>query len=148
MRIYFEDLVDTVMRERLAGKSFLQISKKVSIPDPYFIQLIYTWKNMQEPVSWKRQHLDLELSRAEALHSAYWLDALSGDRKAASILIKANNSRMALVDKLADFPAGKTEELRGMLIKNAEEVKKIKTMLKSQIEKYNELLKDFHFPSH
>ncbi len=148
MRIYFEDLVDIVMKERLAGKSFLEISKKCLIPDPQFIKLVYTWKTLQEPISWKREHLDMELARAEALHSTYWLDAASGDWKAASILLKANNLRMALIEKLADFPKGKIDELSGMMIESEEELKKIETHLRSQIERYNELIKDIHYPSH
>jgi hypothetical protein len=148
MRIYFENLVDLVMKERLAGKSFLEISKKCLIPDPNFIKLVYTWKNLQEPISWKREHLDLELARAEALYSAYWLDAASGDRKAASILLKANNLRMALIEKIADFPEGRIDELTGMMIESEEGLKKIEALLRSQIEKYNDLTKDIDYPNH
>jgi hypothetical protein len=146
MHIRFNDLVNTVVDGRLAGKSFLEISRDCAIPDPDFIQLVYTWKVHQEPITWKRQHLDLELARLETIHSAYWLDAISGDRRAASILLKANNSKMALIEKVADFPEDKTDELSEMLIESAEEAEKVEVMLRSQIDKYNELIKDIDIP--
>jgi len=146
MGIRFNELVNIVVKGRLAGKSFLEISKDCAVPDPDFIQLVYTWKMHKEPITWKRNHLELELARAETLHLAYWLDAISGDRRAASILLKANNSRMALIQELADFPEDKIDELSEMLIENAEEAKKVEVMLRSQIDKYNELVKDIEFP--
>lgn len=142
MRILFDQLVNSVVKGKLAGKSFLEISEECAIPDPDFIQLVYIWKIHQEPISWKRHHLDLELARIEKLHSTYWIDAISGDRRAASILLKVNKSKSALIEKMADFPEDKTDEISKILIENEEGLKQVEVLLKSQIVKYNELIED------
>ena len=148
MKHNLRDLSNFVLKERLAGKSFVEISEISKILNPDFIELVYTWKKSLEPIFWKQQHFDLELLRNDALHAAYWADAIAGDSKAAQVILKVNNSKMKLVEKLENFPVDKIEEILKIKIENQSDLLEIETMLKDQLKEINKILEGFDFSYH
>ena len=148
MTFYLGELSDKIMRERLSGKSFVEIGEICKIPNPNFIELVYTWKKSHEPVTWKQQHLELEIARSDAMLAAYWADAISGDSKAAQIVLKTNKSRMELIQKMKDFPFDKLEETSKMIIEIESDLLVVETMLKEQLIAINEALDGVDLPYH
>jgi len=148
MRFYLGELSEKVVKERLSGKSFVEIGKICEIPNPSFIELVYTWKMSHEPITWRQQHLDLEMTRNDALFSAYWQDALSGDSKAAEIILKINKAKIELIQKMKDFPVDRLEEASKMIIEIEADLFEVETKLKEQLEAINKALEGFDLPQH
>ena len=148
MKHNLRDLSNFVLKEKLAGKSFVEISEITKILNPDFIELVYTWKKSLEPIFWKQQHFDLELLRNDALHAAYWADAIAGDSKAAQVILKVNNSRMKLVERIENFPVDKLEEALKLKIENQSDLLEVETILKDQLKEINKILEGFDFSYH
>jgi ATP-dependent Lon protease len=148
MKHNLRDLSNFVLKEKMAGKSFVEISEICKILNPDFIELVYMWKKSHEPIFWKQQYFDLELLRNDALHAAYWADAIAGDSKAAQVILKVNNSRMKLVERLENFPVDKLEEALKLKIENQLDLLEVETILKDQLKEINKILEGFDFSYH
>jgi len=143
MKLYFDDLVRNVVRERLAGKSFDDIAQRYFLCDAEHAQLIYEWKTGVEPTEWKQQLLDIEYMRLERIHEAFWPDAMAGDSNAASIVLQTSNLKKSYIEKRPYLDTSRANEIEKLLIDQKAHMRELGNELRDQISKMNEVLKDF-----
>jgi len=145
MKLYFDDLVRNVVRERVAGKSFDDIAQRYFLRDAEHAQLIYEWKTGVEPTEWKQQLLDIEYMRLERIHEAFWPDAMAGDPNAAKIVLQTSNLKKSYVEQRPYLDTSRAKEIEKLLIDQKNHMQELGKELKDQISKMNEVLKDFDF---
>ena len=147
MKLDLDGLAKNIIRERIAGHSFRDISRKYFIPDPDFIQLIFEWETSREPVRWKQSYIELEIMRIDQLQSNYWDLARAGDENARRTVIQLMQLKKSYIEQLPKFPAGCADEVTTFIEEGKTEYTKTREYLETRIEILNQILKDFDLPS-
>ena len=124
-----------VFEERLSGHLFSQIAELVHLENATDTKGYFEAFLKSEAGETSHEMLNLEHCRLDALHQAFWPAAISGDSKAATVILKTMDSRQKLIQ--TSEAIRKTEEENdppydGQMLR--EETRKIVEILKYKDE--------------
>jgi len=145
MKLYFDELVHNVLRERISGKSFGEIADRYFLRDAAHAQTIYEWKTSTEPIEWKQQLIDLEYLRLDDIQLAFWHAAKAGDVAAAKVVLQTSALKKSYIEQRKPFDPARASEIEKLLIEQRTDMDKLGQELREQVAAMNEVLKDFNF---
>ena len=139
-----------VFGERLSGRLFSQVAELVDLGNANDAKGYFEAFLKSEAGETSHEMLNLEHCRLDALHQAFWPAAISGDSKAALIVLKTMDSRQKLIQTSENIRKAQEENAPpydGQVLR--EKTREIIEMLnhKDEFEEWRQMKKDAELPT-